>query len=395
MKTILLNIIAFLVIITLQAQKIKTVVIDAGHGGKDPGAVCFGLKEKDITLSVALKLGELIKKYNNDINVVYTRKTDEFIELYKRAKIANNAKADLFISIHVNSNKKPDPYGSETYVMGLSKTDENLEVAMTENAVILKEEDYKNQYEGFDPRSPEAYIIFSLYQNANLDLSLHLASLIQEEYQKVKRENRGVKQAGFLVLWKTTMPSILTEIGFISNKEEADFLANENNHWLIAKSIYNGFIRYRSYIEKTNYSTLSKKDLPEIKEEIKPEDNKQKKEIDNITINNTDNKDTVNYDFQKIAEAIVDKYEQKDTILFWVQIASSDKPISLSKFSVDNVNELVIDNTYKYAIGPYFIYQQGVEKQKEVRKKYPDAFIIATKNGKKIPITDAMKKTKS
>lgn len=147
-------------------SKVKTLVIDAGHGGKDPGAVGYGLKEKDITLSVALKFGKLVTEHFKDVKVVYTRTTDEFVELYRRAKIANNAKADLFVSIHVNSSKKPDPFGTETFVMGLSKSDANLDVAMTENAVILKEEDYKNQYEGFDPHSPEAYIIFSLYQNA-------------------------------------------------------------------------------------------------------------------------------------------------------------------------------------------------------------------------------------
>ncbi|PIP54350.1 MAG: N-acetylmuramoyl-L-alanine amidase, partial [Bacteroidetes bacterium CG23_combo_of_CG06-09_8_20_14_all_32_9] len=153
---------------------IKTVVIDAGHGGKDPGAVGNKGKEKNITLAVALKLGKYIETNFKDVKVIYTRKTDEFIELFKRAQIANINKADLFICIHVNSSKKKESFGTETYVMGLHKTEGNLEVAMTENAVITKEDNYQNQYEGFDPYSPEAFIIFSLYQNAYLDQSLKI-----------------------------------------------------------------------------------------------------------------------------------------------------------------------------------------------------------------------------
>jgi len=319
---------------------VKTIVIDAGHGGKDPGAVGNNLKEKDITLSIALKLGELIKKHFPDVKVVYTRSTDEFIELFRRAKIANNAKADLFISIHVNSNKKPDPSGAETYVMGLSKSNGNLDVAMTENAVILKEDDYKNQYEGFDPHSPEAYIIFSLYQNANLDLGLTFSSMIQEEYRKINREDRGVKQAGFLVLWKTAMPSVLTEVGFISNPEDAKYLAKEKNHWLIAKSLFNSFSKYKGQLEGKIYHLLSSNDLPKIVEnedttkEVhknipkdtidksintiainKPKQEQEQKQKDTTVINDATN------DFQKIAEKLVNKAVQ-DTILFWVQIAS-------------------------------------------------------------------------
>ncbi len=259
------------------SNAVKTIAIDAGHGGKDPGAVGFGLKEKDITLSVALKLGKLIKDYLSDVKVVYTRSTDEFVELFRRAKIANQAKADLFLSIHVNSSKKNEPYGAETYVMGLSKSDANLEVAMTENAVILKEEDYKKQYEGFDPHSPEAYIIFSLYQNAFLDLSLNFSSYIQNEYGKINRENRGVKQAGFLVLWKTAMPSVLTEVGFISNAEEAAFMADEKNHWLIAKALFNAFSKYKGQIENKKCIELTHNDIQKYIKETKPSADNVKK----------------------------------------------------------------------------------------------------------------------
>lgn len=383
---------------------VKTIVIDAGHGGKDPGAVANNLKEKDITLSIALKLGELIKKHFSDVKVVYTRSTDEFIELFKRAKIANNAKADLFISIHVNSNKKPDPRGAETYVMGLSKSNGNLDVAMTENAVILKEDDYKNQYDGFDPHSPEAYIIFSLYQNANLDLGLTFSSFIQEEYRKINCEDRGVKQAGFLVLWKTAMPSVLTEVGFISNTEDAKFLANEKNHWLIAKSLFNSFSIYKGQLEGKKYNLLStidvskyeeKKDTlaqetkPILKDTIKNKVENMQEQVKKDMITNS-----VNNDFQKVAENFVEKVTN-DTLYFWIQIKSSSKKIPIKDLKAEPLIEMQIDNLYKYWCGPFRNYSEVIEKQKDVKKIYPDAFIISTKNGKKIPLSDAIKQTKN
>ncbi|MGQ9846962.1 MAG: N-acetylmuramoyl-L-alanine amidase family protein [Bacteroidales bacterium] len=387
-----------------KTQGVKTIVIDAGHGGKDPGAVGNNLKEKDITLSIALKLGELIKKYFSDVKVVYTRSNDEFVELFKRAKIANNAKADLFISIHVNSNKKPEPRGAETYVMGLSKSNDNLDVAMTENAVILKEDDYKNQYDGFDPHSPEAYIIFSLYQNANLDLGLTFSSFIQEEYRKINCEDRGVKQAGFLVLWKTTMPSVLTEVGFISNTEDAKFLADEKNHWLIAKSLFNSFSQYKGQLEGKKYNLLSTINLSKYEEkkdtlvsEIKPI---AKDSIINSVENMQEqvNKDTVinseKNHFQKIAENMMNK-TSNDTLYFWIQIKSSVKKIPMNNLKTEPLVEMQIDNLYKYWCGPFKKYSEVIDKQKEVKKIYPDAFIVSTKNGKKIPLSDAIKQTKN
>ncbi|MCF8388407.1 MAG: N-acetylmuramoyl-L-alanine amidase, partial [Bacteroidales bacterium] len=187
--------------------RIRKVVIDAGHGGRDPGALGKNSREKDIALSIALKTGGYIEKYLPDVEVIYTRKSDRFVELHKRAQIANEAQADLFISIHCNANNSSQPYGTETYVMGLHKSQANLEVAQKENAAILKEEDYQAEYEGFDPESPEAYIIFSLFQNAFLDQSLEFASLVQNQFkERVGLRDRGVMQAGFLVLYRITMP---------------------------------------------------------------------------------------------------------------------------------------------------------------------------------------------
>jgi N-acetylmuramoyl-L-alanine amidase len=237
------------------AQKVQRVVLDAGHGGHDPGAVGKFSKEKDITLAIALKTGELIKQNLKDVEVIYTRKTDVFVELFRRAKIANEAKADLFISIHCNANKSTSPYGSETYVMGLHRTEANLAVAQLENASILLEEDYHVQYEGFDPRSPEGYIFFSMLQNAYLDQGLELASRVQGHFRDhVKLHDRGVKQAGFLVLYKTTMPSVLIEAGFISNAQEEKLLASENGQNKIAQAIYRAVRDYKNTIEKTPLS---------------------------------------------------------------------------------------------------------------------------------------------
>ncbi|MGB1318374.1 MAG: N-acetylmuramoyl-L-alanine amidase family protein, partial [Flavobacteriales bacterium] len=212
--------------------RIKTIVIDAGHGGKDPGNLGTGrykAKEKDIALEVALRVGEYIGKQFPDINVIYTRKTDVFIGLDGRAEIANDAKADLFLSIHCNAFPNPNSNGVETFVLGLHRNKENLQVAMKENSAIFLEEDYKTRYEGFDPNSAESIIALTIMQSAYLQQSLAISSYIQSQFKnRVGRRDRGVKQAGFLVLRKTTMPSILTELGFLTNKEEEDFLNSEN-----------------------------------------------------------------------------------------------------------------------------------------------------------------------
>ena len=231
--------------------KIKTVVIDAGHGGHDVGCIGSHSKEKDVTLALALKLGKYLEENYPDIRVVYTRKTDEFIELIERANIANRAKADLFISLHCNANANKAAYGSETFAMGLHVSEANLNVAKRENSVILLEDNYEKNYDGFDPKSTEAYIIFSLYQNVNIDKSLYLASKVQDQFtNKLKRYNRGVKQAGFIVLYKTNMPSILIESGFLTNKDDEEFLTSEEGQNNIAKSIYLAFKAYKEDLEK-------------------------------------------------------------------------------------------------------------------------------------------------
>jgi N-acetylmuramoyl-L-alanine amidase len=230
--------------------RVKTVVLDAGHGGKDPGCVSGKIYEKDIALTIALKLGRNIEKNFKDINVIYTRRTDTFIELRERPAIANRNKANIFISIHVNASKNPAQYGTETYVMGIEKTISNLEVSKRENDVILLEDNYKSKYDGFDPNSPEGNIIFSLYQNAFIDQSLSFASKIENQFKnRAKRESKGVKQAGFLVLWKTAMPSVLVETGFLSNAEEKQYLVTDTGQTRLSSSIYKAFCEFKNDLE--------------------------------------------------------------------------------------------------------------------------------------------------
>ena len=231
---------------------IKTIVIDAGHGGKDPGATGPGkTNEKDVALAVALKLGDYIQKNFPDVNVIYTRKTDVFIELHERAEIANKNKADLFIAVHCNSSTTPVAYGTSTYVLGLHRTEANLEVAKRENSVILLEDDRDKNYE-FDPNTPEGHIIMSMKQNAFLDQSIDIASKIESQYETgAKRKSLGVKQAGFYVIYKTAMPSLLSEIGFISNPTEEKFLASEKGQDQIANSLFKAFKDYKFEMENS------------------------------------------------------------------------------------------------------------------------------------------------
>ncbi len=206
-------------------KTITTIVIDAGHGGNDPGSMSSGVKEKDVTLALSLAFGKKLQELLPTVKVIYTRSTDKFIPLWERATVANKNAADLFISIHCNSHTNTSIMGTETFAMGLHKAEDNLEVAKRENDVLLLENDYQEKYEGFDPNSPESHIYFSLYQNAYMDQSIKLAAKVEHQISKgINRPSRGVKQAGFVVLWKTGMPSILIESGFISNPKDREYL---------------------------------------------------------------------------------------------------------------------------------------------------------------------------
>ena len=234
----------------LNKRQIKTIVIDAGHGGHDPGCQYGGAKEKEVTLKIALALGKKISEELSDVKVIFTRKTDEFVTLWERANIANRNQADLFISIHCNANKNTEVSGTETFAMGLHKAESNLEVSIRENDVILMEKNYEERYEGFDPNSPETHIILSLHQNAYLDKSIDLASRIEKYFVKNKvNSSRGVKQAGFVVLWKTKMPSILIETGFLSNKNDRILLTSDDGVDKITDNIKYSLVDFKQSIE--------------------------------------------------------------------------------------------------------------------------------------------------
>lgn len=227
-----------------------TVAIDAGHGGKDPGALGFYSKEKTVNLAVALELGRLIEQNCKDTKVLYTRKTDVFVELDERAQIANRAKADLFISIHANSTpqgrKGTRKSGAETYTLGMHRAAENLEVAKRENTVITLESNFEKKYEGFDPKSSESYIIFELMQDQNMAASVSFAKEIQKQFRNTaKRPDNGVKQAGLLVLARTSMPAVLVELGYINNAAEEKYMNSKQGISALAKSIYNAFVEYK------------------------------------------------------------------------------------------------------------------------------------------------------
>ncbi|MCU0342056.1 MAG: N-acetylmuramoyl-L-alanine amidase [Spirosomaceae bacterium] len=231
---------------------INVIVIDAGHGGKDPGARGKIAREKDIVLNIALELARKIKTDMPEIKVVLTRASDKFVELHERSNIANRRKADLFISIHCNSipKGKKSPSGTETFVMGLHKSDENLDVAKRENSVILQEKNYEEKYKGFNPNSPLAYIMLANRQNAYMASSLDFAGKIERQFKNhADRTSRGVKQAGFMVLWQTAMPAVLVEAGFLSHAEEEKYLASDEGQDEIAESIFRAFKQYKTAVE--------------------------------------------------------------------------------------------------------------------------------------------------
>ncbi len=231
--------------------RVKKIILDAGHGGKDSGAVGKFSKEKDIALQVTLALGNLIKKHMKDVQVIYTRQQDEFIPLYQRSSMANKNNTDLFISIHCNAaEKNKNSHGVEIFTMGLEKSNQNLTVAKRENGVILIEDDFEYTYQGFDPKSPESHILFSLYQNVYSENSLKLAQYIEEGFaMHTKRKRRGIKQDGFLILWQTTAPSVLVEVGFITHPEEEQYLCKKHGQNEIVTAIFEGIRKYKTDIE--------------------------------------------------------------------------------------------------------------------------------------------------
>lgn len=343
--------------------EIKTVVLDAGHGGKDPGAQSNGYKEKDVTLKIVKLLGAKIKKEFPDVNVIYTRDSDVFLELRERTAIANRNHADLFISVHCNANKKTAPYGSETFVMGLHKSKENFEVSKRENASILLEDNYQENYDGYDPNSDESNIIFTLLQNVHLDQSLTLAKNIQDRYEARGRHNRGVKQAGFLVLYTASMPSILTEVGFISNAEERAYLISSSGQDEIAQNIFEAFRQYKRNVEGLPDDTQSYGKSYTAPAEVKTEQVAVEKQV------TTEKK-----------VATEKKKEAKPVTYYKIQFMTTSSKINTKekKFSkMKTISYTKVDNKYKYTTGKFKSKSEAQEYLKSVKKMgYKDAFIV-------------------
>ena len=362
---------------------ISKIVIDAGHGGEDPGALGSKCKEKDITLSVALELGKLISENCPDVDVFYTRKTDVFIPLYNRSKIANDKHADLFISIHCNSSDNKSANGVETFVMGLHKTESNLEVARKENASMLLEKDYKSKYGDFNPNSPESYVIFSLYSNAYLESSVQLASKVQKNLLKCSHfRDRQVQQAGFWVLHKVAMPSILVELGFISNKTEEAQLIDPTFQKALAASLCNAFIEYKNQVEGNTASLIS---VPETKKPKAEEPVPMKPEEKTSVSENTD--------LRPVEEP---ESKTETGVVFKVQIFALPEKLGANdpKYAgLKNVDKYFEGNLWKYTVGSEKKFADIQTVMKKTKEKFPDAFVIAFKDGKKIPVSEARQLT--
>ena len=345
-----------------KGEKIQTVVIDAGHGGKDSGALGKTCMEKTLNLAVALKLGSYIKENLPDVNVIYTREKDNFVELSERAAIANRNDADVFISIHCNSTEGTTTvHGAETYIMGESKNEANLKVAKLENSAILLE-DNTEAYDHFDPNSTEAYILFSLSQSLYQKQSLQLADKVQKQFSNMaERNDRGVQQAGFLVLWKTAMPSILVELGFINNVKEEQFLASEQGQKQMALALYHAFAEYKQEYEADNQLASNSSEVSQPRAEGK-----------NVV-----------------------KQEEKETIdaYFSVQFASGKQKVSLKDPSfkkIKGVRWYKYKGMYCYASGKFFTKAAAEKRKKELQNLgYSDAFIIAFINGKRVSVKQA------
>ena len=400
--------------ISVMAGNRFTLVIDAGHGGHDAGALGSSSKEKNINLKVALAFGRMVERNCPDVKVIYTRKTDVFIPLDERANIANRAKADLFISIHTNAL----PHGKiargfEVYTLGMHRAADNLEVAKRENSVILEEKNYKQRYEGFDPRSSESYIIFEFMQDRNMAKSVELAKMIQKEVcAQANRPNKGVHQAGFLVLRATSMPSCLIELGFITTRDEENLLNSEQGIEAHARGIFQAFNRYKKKhseaivvpYEAPKKETVSVPTIVPQEETINRNDSPKREQTQKEIKEQTPPRE-----LQSAVEEIKSQPEPVPTVrpvdqssekrpVFKVQILTSGRSLRITdnrfkgEKGVDCYQE---GNLFKYTIGSSTNYQEIYQLRKTLLSKFPEAFIIAFRNGEKMDVQQAIREYKT
>ena len=409
--------------------KVKTLVIDPGHGGDKPGAIGKHCQEKELTLSIAKKFGKLVEDNYPDVKVIYTRTTDVDVALSERANIANRAKADLFISIHINSHPTSVPVGMETYVMGLSRSRANMEVAKKENADILLEDGYKDnsEYQGFDPNSPESYVMFAMYQNANIDKSLNFAQFTQDQYKSaIKTTNRGVKQAEFFVLYKTAMPAVLTEVGFISNPAEEAYMMSDEGQATIAVCLLNAFANYKAHEESIAKPKKMEIDLPGYGKNKARKPTPQGDAAADSTLQAQIKQDDalaatiLQSQGEEPPKAVVDPFPEKNVppsiepyrqveeevqtvvkkdevvvegVTYKVQFLTSEKELKIGSKDFKGVTGYQMykqDGVYRYTMGNETTIARAKNIQNELRKKgFKDAFVIAFYNGKRISLQEA------
>ena len=382
----------FVLVVAMAAKKSFTLVIDPGHGGHDAGAIGTFSKEKNINLNVALAFGRLVENNCSNVKVIYTRKTDVFIPLHQRADIANRNKADLFISIHTNALPKgAKATGLETYTLGMHRASDNFDVAKRENSVILIEKDYKQHYEGFDPSSSESYIMFEFLQDKNMAQSVELAKMVQKRTcAAATRPNKGVKQAGFLVLRETSMPSCLIELGFISTPSEEQFLNSDEGIANMGRGIYQAFCDYLSKYDKSFTvpfkPELSRQELDErpqpAVEETKEDTKEERKAAPAEKPANQEEKQKVNQD---------------EAPVFKVQILTSNiklKSGSRQLKGQEDADFYKDGNIYKYTVGASTNYNEIYRLRKQLLAKFPEAFIIAFKNGQRMDVQQAIREFK-
>ena len=356
----------FTLAVALAAKKGFTLVIDAGHGGHDAGALGTFSKEKNINLNVALAFGRLVENNCPGVNVIYTRKTDVFIPLHQRADIANRNKADLFISIHTNALPKgAKAMGLETYTLGMHRASDNFDVAKRENSVILIEKDYKQHYEGFDPSSSESYIMFEFLQDKNMAQSVELAKMVQKRTcAAAARPNKGVKQAGFLVLRETSMPSCLIELGFISTPSEEQFLNSDEGIANMGRGIYQAFCDYLAKYDKS-FTVPFNPEVSETKEE-----NKEQPQPEEV---------------------------KDEAPVFKVQILTSNVKLKSGSRQLkgrDDADFYKDGNIYKYTVGASTNYNEIYRLRKQLLAQFPEAFIIAFKGGQRMDVQKAIREFK-
>lgn len=384
-----------------------TLVIDAGHGGKDSGAIGHFSKEKNINLKVALAFGRLVEAYCPDVRVIYTRKTDVFIGLERRTEIANENKADLFISVHTNSLPKGRiAYGTETYTLGMARANENLEVAKRENSVITYEANYKEVYQGFDPNRVESYIIFELLQDKNMAKSVELARCIEQQYVSTAgRRTKGVHQGGLLVLRHTSMPAVLTELGFISTPAEERFLNSDEGVRKMSRSLFNGFQAYRKKYDK-NAKLLPKLSEDPVSEVNAVREEPQEKKVEVVKETTAEVKKVSQPKAQKVMQPTVSgnqretpqseqpKAKAQQRPVFKVQLLVADRPLKSNDRRLKGIKPVEYykeKGMYKYTYGNTTDYNEIVRKHKSVKGKLPGTFIVAFMNGERMNLHEAIK----